>query len=107
MKTDVVDWVRDDNKDYSRKGAFPLIEDVSCALMFREIKIKTVQKEVFDHVITEDSVTAGLYKLRRRSWCTFFIVPWRKKVYYLTVGHWKLFKRMLQKLIHLDFSIKN
>jgi hypothetical protein len=34
------------------------------------------------------------------------LFPWKWKLYLLAVGHWKLFKRILQKLIHLDFSIK-
>jgi glycosyltransferase involved in cell wall biosynthesis len=50
---------------------------------------------------TNDPITHGV------AWHVLLVLPWRWKLYLLAVGHWKLFKRILQKLIHLDFSIKS
>lgn len=41
-----------------------------------------------------------------RSLIALFSFPWKWKLYLLAVGHWKLFKRLIQRLVLLDFKIR-
>ncbi len=107
VKADVVNWVRLEKKSYNDGTAFPLIREMSYTLMFREIKIKTIQREVFDYMFSPCAVIIGLYMGKKRFWLHFLLAPWKQKFHLLVTGHWRLFKRTLQKLIHLDFSIKS
>ena len=107
VKADVVNWVRLEKKDYNNGAAFPLIGKISLTLMFREIKIETIQREVFDYMFSPCGSIIGLYMGKKRFWLHFLLAPWKQKSHLLVTGHWKLFKRTLQKLIHLDFSIRS
>lgn len=106
VRTDIVNWVslKMEERGYKLLGAFPLHEAMAPFLMFRDIKIKTVMKDVYSRM--GPCLVADLYALKGTYWCAFFVAPWRQKFHFLITGHWELFKRILQKLIHLDFKIK-
>ena len=105
VRTDIVNWVRVEKKDYESLGVFPLYEAMAPFLMFENIKIETVREDVYKRICP--GLVVNLYALRRTCWYAFFLAPWKQKFHFLIIGHWELFKRTLQKLIHLDFSIKS
>ena len=107
VRTDVVNWVRLEKKDHKLCGPFPLTLEVSFPLMFRDIKVETIQREVFNYMFPPLSNVLGLYMCKRRFWLAFLLAPRKQKFYFLIMGHWLLFKRICKKLIHLDFSVKS
>lgn len=107
VKKSILKWIHCTDKPDKVDIQF-LLPDVSMLIsILMSIEDKKLLKEVLTTFFFQPmGFLLRLYACRRREWLCFFVFPWKWKIYFLVVGHCELFKRILQKLIHLDFSIK-